>query len=292
MKKKKICGIYKITSPSGRIYIGQSKDIEQRWGTYRCSLAKTQRQLRLSFEKYGIENHTFEIVKECIEDELNQWEGYYINLFECCDQFKGLNSMTGGHSTKMTPELRKRLSNIKKEIFKNDRDLYNRTVEMLKSVPKSGRDNAIYGTGKSFLKFDLELNLVGEYKSKFDITEENPLDGINVYKCCNRHKLYKTIKGFIWRFKDDCIVENGKLIEDIKIKDFTKASKYKGVKYLPKENIWFASYWSKPLKKYLYIGRFKTEIEAYRAYLHFKEQYENFDSYSLFVQCDNLQKSN
>ena len=29
-----ICGIYKITSPTGRIYIGQSKNIKQRFRDY------------------------------------------------------------------------------------------------------------------------------------------------------------------------------------------------------------------------------------------------------------------
>ncbi len=34
----KVVGIYKITSPSGKVYIGQSVDIEKRFKTYlRCS---------------------------------------------------------------------------------------------------------------------------------------------------------------------------------------------------------------------------------------------------------------
>lgn len=31
----KICGIYKITSPSSKIYIGQSKNISKRYKTYK-----------------------------------------------------------------------------------------------------------------------------------------------------------------------------------------------------------------------------------------------------------------
>lgn len=34
-------GIYKITSPSNRIYIGQSIDIEARWKSYKTSLIYT-----------------------------------------------------------------------------------------------------------------------------------------------------------------------------------------------------------------------------------------------------------
>ena len=32
---KKITGIYKITSPSNKIYIGQSKNIYSRWNAYK-----------------------------------------------------------------------------------------------------------------------------------------------------------------------------------------------------------------------------------------------------------------
>lgn len=35
MSKEKICGIYKITSPSGKVYIGQSNNIIKRWITYK-----------------------------------------------------------------------------------------------------------------------------------------------------------------------------------------------------------------------------------------------------------------
>lgn len=40
------CGIYKITSPSGRVYVGQSVDIERRFAEYRRNgSAKKQRRL-------------------------------------------------------------------------------------------------------------------------------------------------------------------------------------------------------------------------------------------------------
>ena len=83
-------GIYKITSPSGRIYIGQSIDIEKRFRDYlNVRNVKTQPKLYRSFKKYGVENHIFEIITECDIDELNELERYYQELFNCID--KGLN---------------------------------------------------------------------------------------------------------------------------------------------------------------------------------------------------------
>lgn len=74
-------GIYKITSPTGRIYIGQSVDIESRFKSYYYLSCKTQRVLYNSLKKHGVENHLFEVIEECAICELNikerYWQDYY-----------------------------------------------------------------------------------------------------------------------------------------------------------------------------------------------------------------------
>ena len=67
-------GIYKITSPTNRVYIGQSVDIEDRWSDYKCLDCKSQTALYNSLLKYGWENHKFEIVTLCYDDLLNEFE--------------------------------------------------------------------------------------------------------------------------------------------------------------------------------------------------------------------------
>lgn len=83
-KKRKggICGIYKITSPSNRVYIGQSEDIKvSRVNRYRNNNCEGQPKLCNSIKKYGWENHTFEIIEECEVENLNcrerYWQEYY-----------------------------------------------------------------------------------------------------------------------------------------------------------------------------------------------------------------------
>lgn len=78
-------GIYKITSPSNNIYIGQSINLERRLARYKSNLNSSKGQIRLnrSFIKYGVENHLFEIVLECSIEELNTKERYYQELFDC-----------------------------------------------------------------------------------------------------------------------------------------------------------------------------------------------------------------
>lgn len=82
-------GIYKITSPSGRVYIGQSIEIEQRWKHHRYCKS-TQKRLNRSFNKYGIDNHFFEIIEYCEYKELNKRERYWQDFYDVLGE-NGLN---------------------------------------------------------------------------------------------------------------------------------------------------------------------------------------------------------
>jgi hypothetical protein len=66
----KVVGIYKITSPTGRIYIGESGNISERWSKYRRYNCKPQPHLCRSLKKYGVDNHIFEIEHEYILNEI------------------------------------------------------------------------------------------------------------------------------------------------------------------------------------------------------------------------------
>lgn len=86
--KEKICGIYKITSPSNRIYIGQSIDIERRKNTYRRVETCIKRQIKIynSLMKYGWEAHIFEIIEECSFDKLNVRERYWQEFYNSTNE--------------------------------------------------------------------------------------------------------------------------------------------------------------------------------------------------------------
>lgn len=76
-------GIYKITSPSNKIYIGQSIDIEKRFSSYHKMVSRNKVQIKLyrSFEKYGVENHNFEVVEECDVNQLNIKERFWQDFY-------------------------------------------------------------------------------------------------------------------------------------------------------------------------------------------------------------------
>ncbi len=78
----KICGIYKITSPKGRVYIGQSVDIETRWKQYKFLNCKSQSKIYRSLKKHGVENHIFEIIEQCDFDDLVCRERYWQDFYD------------------------------------------------------------------------------------------------------------------------------------------------------------------------------------------------------------------
>lgn len=94
----KLCGIYKITSPSGKIYIGQSIDIKRRLKSYRLCLCKEQPFIYRSILKYGWDAHLSEIIHTCQPNELNNFEKHYVDLFGSYNSPVGMNLREGGGS--------------------------------------------------------------------------------------------------------------------------------------------------------------------------------------------------
>jgi len=93
-------GIYKITSPSKRIYVGQSIDIERRKISYEQVKCKEQPILFNSLKKYGWLKHKFEVLTECDVSELNDLERYYQDLFNCVNSKAGMNCMLTTSNTR------------------------------------------------------------------------------------------------------------------------------------------------------------------------------------------------
>ena len=114
-------GIYKITSPTKKVYIGQSTDIEKRFTDYKWLQCKNQPRLYRSLKKHGVDNHKFEIICKCSIEELNEMERFYQDAF-CATNENGLNCVltkTNERRREVSDEtrakLRKASSNISEE---------------------------------------------------------------------------------------------------------------------------------------------------------------------------------
>jgi group I intron endonuclease len=112
-------GIYKITNPKGKSYIGLSREIEVRWNSYRnMQFQSTNSKFRESLEEYGYENHTFEVLEEVELSKdtygkntalLRKRERYWIKTLDT--YYNGLNSNGGGSGCgQHTPSSKRKIS--------------------------------------------------------------------------------------------------------------------------------------------------------------------------------------
>jgi|APSaa5957512622_1039677.scaffolds.fasta_scaffold47808_3 group I intron endonuclease len=85
--------IYKITSPSGKIYIGQSVNYKNRLKHYKSLSCKSQIKLYNSLVKYGYDHHVFEIQDRVDNSLLNERERYWQDYYD---------SMNGGLNCVLT----------------------------------------------------------------------------------------------------------------------------------------------------------------------------------------------
>ena len=190
-------GIYKIISPKGRIYVGQSVNIEDRWLQYK-SLKNCTNQPRLynSFIKYGVNNHKFEVLKECSTKDLNENERYWQEKYNVLKE--GLNckfTQTKDRSGCLSAETRKKLSISHKG--KKRSPMSEETKKKI-SLAKKGKP----ATNKRvILQIDLKGNIVREWGS---ITEAQNVTGFMGIATALTLRS-KSSGSFLWKYKEDVI---------------------------------------------------------------------------------------
>lgn len=99
--------IYKITNPTGKTYIGQTKKSpKERIKFYRRLHCKRQIKLYHSILKYGWDAHSFEIIFSGVvsKEELNDLEIKYIEQYRSFNSEMGMNLTSGGIFGKIDPK--------------------------------------------------------------------------------------------------------------------------------------------------------------------------------------------
>lgn len=188
---EKIIGIYKIISPSGKVYVGQTIDFQKRIENYKYYNCKNQRKLCHSFIKYGFDKHQFEIIEKCEIDQLNKRERYFQEFYNSIE--KGLNckySETSDKTGKLSEETKRMISisSLKKEISIYDID--GNYIQSFKSLKECSKVLSITSASISAaLKGNIHL-LKNLYQVKY---------GINVSKI----ESYKEEREYNWKNKPE-----------------------------------------------------------------------------------------
>lgn len=158
--------LYSITSPTGKIYIGQTRLLEKRIYTYKTNRCTKQHILLRSLKKYGWENHRLDILEqgEMTQDQINELEIQAIAKIKAAG--KSMNICVGGATG---------------PAYKG------------KNHPNS----------KALIQFDLKGNILKEWanaREAFEnVPEINDAIGISVNLQHGRHYAY----GYLWIYKED-----------------------------------------------------------------------------------------
>lgn len=202
---KQTCGIYKITSPTGSVYIGQSTNIEKRFKDYR-SHTSCSRQVRLyaSFLKHGAKKHTFEIVECCHAAELNERERHWQDALDVTGD-SGLNcrltaasDRTGLHSEASKSLMRQKQSGANNPNY-GKRGAETSTFGRKRTNEEREAIKAYQSTrGRIVQQFDLNGVLVREARIR-DFAAQGHSQG-NISWCCLGKA--KTHHGYIFKYKD------------------------------------------------------------------------------------------
>lgn len=203
-------GIYKITNPNEKIYIGQSKDIQGRWKRNYYSLnCNEQIKLYNSLKKYGPENHIFEIIEICSEELLNEREIYWGNKFNVLNPKMGLNLRLGNGNGSWGQEVKDKISEARLGMKFTKEHCANISKAKMDYVYSKDRDTKIGNTQrgiskpntrKPVLQYDLKENFIKEWSSMSEaLMSINNGKGDGISGCCLGKQ--KTAYGFKWKYK-------------------------------------------------------------------------------------------
>ena len=124
-------GIYKLTSPSGKVYIGQSINIERRWCNHHMP-SSGKGHLQKAIAKYGRKAFIREILKTFETRNqriLDLYEEIYILVYDAMNPDVGYNMKSGGHSSYYSEDARRRMSEAQRKRAKPSEETRQRMRE-------------------------------------------------------------------------------------------------------------------------------------------------------------------
>lgn len=202
--------IYMLTSPSGKVYIGQAKDYEARKKQH-IQLSKKQSTLiGRAIAKYGFESFKEDILytqKEYNRKDLNEKETYYIELYNSLNKEVGYNICKGGEGRTglLSDETKKKMSLAKKgkpSNRKNTLTSEKTRKQMSESHKKPASDyqkqRIAEGLSIPIEQYSLSGDLLRRWKSTKEARQTTGVTSIGDVL----HGRQKTAGGFIWKYED------------------------------------------------------------------------------------------
>ena len=227
--------IYKITSPSGRVYVGKTKRLKIRIWEYRWRSKKRKSIIHDSIKGYGWEAHTLEVIEEIADELLNEREIFWIKELNTFyrDNAKGMNMTRGGDgggvSWMHNIERRKKQSESRKGVngtfygkhhTEETKKILSEKISKInkeknKRVPEWGAKKGQEAKRKAIICYDLNGKFIKEY-----VSTREAVNHLNINRTCISDCLvgkHTHAGGYIFKYK----IENYPLfikVEEIKHK--------------------------------------------------------------------------
>ena len=234
-------GIYKITNTiNGKIYIGQSINIQRRWNqeknkAFNQNDAAYNQLLSKAFRKYGIENFTFEVIEKLSTSALNEREEYWINHFNSLTP-NGYNAHSGGRYSYtpnplnysiLTEEEVKDIKTTLKETsipMSKIAEEYGVSISTINAIAKgrSWKDasekypiRATENFNKEIGQYTKDGKLIAIFSSAAEANRKTGIGASSISTICRNKGLdsRKTAGGYMWRIIEE--LDNPEQIEPV-----------------------------------------------------------------------------
>jgi group I intron endonuclease len=199
-------GIYSITNKiNNRKYIGQSKDIAQRWKQHIYQLKTNKhhtQSLQEDWNKFTYEDFVFQIEYICTKKfltyhEIRIWE-LYKNNYNGKPNKNTYPEPTEASRKKISEALKgkTRSEETKQKLSKinKGKKLSEETKQKMSKSRKGNQNRSI-----SVCQYDKEGNFIAEYPSLKEAGIQTGIHKVNICQACKGK--HKTAGGFIWKHK-------------------------------------------------------------------------------------------
>lgn len=203
-------GIYKLTSPNGKVYIGQSVQLKNRIGKYKALDCKNQTHLHRAIIKYGWDSFTVEILWGTddltnIHEILNMLEVDFINLYDCIEN--GYNIREGGDNGAISEETKEKMRATALRIGTGTSEENKERLRTMNIGRKHGAEAKLnYSRAakkrclKPVLQYSLEGIFIKEYPSVRDAKAANERCS-KIDAVCRGER--SKAGGYIWKYKEN-----------------------------------------------------------------------------------------
>lgn len=194
------CGIYMITSPSGKSYIGRSLNLEERLNKYKNLLCSDQQYIYHAILKYGWDNMKVTILyseerNELSNDTLNRLEEEFIEKFNTLIP-NGYNLKTGGNQPLLSKETKEKMSIAK--IGKRFSEEHRKKLSIAQNKEEVKRKKSLTHR-RSVVQLSIQGEFIKEWYSLTEASENLNISRSSIYQSCRKGYI---AHGYKWKYNN------------------------------------------------------------------------------------------